>query len=167
MPFGIARICNAAMARKARLHVLPSVKQTTRSLSGLGIVGCESTAAVHLSPTLCPIAGLWGCKSGKNCPRCGRLSLSTSQARQAPRHVVVARCDCACSRIVEAHFIGSAARNLMPRDAAATAQPPSTGRTGLPSIPQDDPFLNIGEMRYSCGGELKIIAAILEKPVNE
>ena len=29
MPFGIARICNAAMARKARLHVLPSVKQTT------------------------------------------------------------------------------------------------------------------------------------------
>ena len=31
MPNGIARICNAAMARKARFHVLSSVKQTTRS----------------------------------------------------------------------------------------------------------------------------------------
>ena len=30
MPSGIARICNAAMARKARFHGLSSVKQTTR-----------------------------------------------------------------------------------------------------------------------------------------
>ena len=56
-----------------------------RSLSGLGSVGCESTAAIHFSPSLCPIARLWGCKSGKNCPRWGRFSLSTPQARQAPR----------------------------------------------------------------------------------
>ncbi len=46
-----------------------------RSLSGLGSVGCESTAAVHFSPSFCPISGLWGCKSGKNCPRWGRFSL--------------------------------------------------------------------------------------------
>ena len=38
----------------------------------MGSVGCESTAAVHLSPSFCPIAGLWDCKSGKNYPRWGR-----------------------------------------------------------------------------------------------
>ncbi len=53
----------------------------------MGRVGCESTAAVQFSPSFCPIAGLWGCKSGKNCPRWGRFSLSTPQARQAPRLV--------------------------------------------------------------------------------
>ena len=62
-------------------HTLPSA---SKSLSGLGSVGCESTAAVHFSPSFCPIAGLWGCKSGKNCPRWGRFSLATPQARQAP-----------------------------------------------------------------------------------
>ena len=50
----------------------------------MGSVGCESTAAVHFSPSFCPIAGLLGCKSGKNCPRWGRFSLSTPQVRQAP-----------------------------------------------------------------------------------
>ena len=50
----------------------------------MGSVGCESTAAVRFSPSFCPIAGLWGCKSGKNCPRWGRFSLSTPQVRQAP-----------------------------------------------------------------------------------
>ena len=55
-----------------------------RSLSGLGIVGCETASTVHFSPAFCPIAGLWACKSGKNCPRCGRFSLSTPQVRQAP-----------------------------------------------------------------------------------
>ena len=49
----------------------------------MGNVGCKSTAAVHFSPPFCPIAGLLGCKSGKNCPRWGRFSLSTPQARQA------------------------------------------------------------------------------------
>ena len=33
----------------------------TRSLSDLEIVGCKSTAAVHFSPSFCPIAGLWAC----------------------------------------------------------------------------------------------------------
>jgi uncharacterized protein with HEPN domain len=50
----------------------------------LGIVGCKLTAAVHFSPSFCPIAPLWGCKSGKNCPRWGQFSLSTPQVRQAP-----------------------------------------------------------------------------------
>ena len=35
------------------------------SLSGLGIVGCETASAVHFLPAFCPIAGLWACKSGK------------------------------------------------------------------------------------------------------
>jgi hypothetical protein len=50
----------------------------------LEIVGCKSAAAVHFLPSFCPIAGLWGCKSGKNCPRRGQFSLSTPQARQTP-----------------------------------------------------------------------------------
>ena len=57
----------------------------SRSLSDLGIVGCESASAVHFLPDFCPIVELWACKSGKNCPRWGRFSLSTPQARQAPR----------------------------------------------------------------------------------
>jgi RHH-type proline utilization regulon transcriptional repressor/proline dehydrogenase/delta 1-pyrroline-5-carboxylate dehydrogenase len=60
-----------------------------RSLSDLESVGCKSTAAVHFSPSFCPIAGLWACKSGKNCPRWGRFSLSTFQVRQAPRTPLV------------------------------------------------------------------------------
>ena len=51
----------------------------------MGSVGCKSTAVVHFSPSFCPIAGLWGCKFGENCPRWGRFSLSTPQVRQAPR----------------------------------------------------------------------------------
>ena len=35
MPSGIARICNVAIARKARFHVLSSVKQTTSCLAVL------------------------------------------------------------------------------------------------------------------------------------
>ena len=58
---------------------------SSRSLSDLGIVGCETASAVHFLPAFCPIAGLWACKSGENCPRWGRFSLSTPQARQAPR----------------------------------------------------------------------------------
>ena len=57
----------------------------SRSLSDLEVVGCKSAAAVHFPPSFCPIAGLWGCKSGKNCPRWGRFSLSTLQVRQTPR----------------------------------------------------------------------------------
>ena len=63
----------------------------TMSLSGLGIVGCETASAVHFwlrrsprTPAFCPIVELWACKSGKNCPRWGRFSLATPQARQAP-----------------------------------------------------------------------------------
>ena len=55
-----------------------------RSLTNLEIVGCKSTAAAHFSPSFCPIAQLLGCKSGKNCARWGRFSLSTLQVRQAP-----------------------------------------------------------------------------------
>ena len=57
------------------------------------VVGCKSAAAVHFLPSFCPIAGLWGCKSGKNCPRWGRFwrnlrfSLSTLQVRQPPSHI--------------------------------------------------------------------------------
>ena len=65
------------------VHALPLVAGS-RSLSGLGIVGCETASAVHFLPGFCPIAGLWACKSGKNCPRWGRFSLSTPQVRQAP-----------------------------------------------------------------------------------
>ena len=57
----------------------------------MGSVGCESTAAVHFSPSFCPIAGLWGCKSGRNSPRWGRFSLSTPQVRQAPRSALQRR----------------------------------------------------------------------------
>ena len=66
------------------------------SLSGLGFAGCKPTAAVHFSPSFCPIAGLWACKSGKNCPRWGRFwlrtarTLSVPQARQAPRALLLA-----------------------------------------------------------------------------
>ena len=77
----------ALLARRRRLlGVSPAIRpaQASRSQSDLGSVGCESTAAVHFSPSICPIAGLCGCKSGKNCPRWGRLSLSTPQVRQAP-----------------------------------------------------------------------------------
>ncbi len=51
----------------------------------MGVAGCKSSAAVHFSPSFCPIAGLRACKSGKNCPRWGRFSLSAPQARQPPR----------------------------------------------------------------------------------
>src|SRR5690606_40847103 len=76
-----------------------SVSQSfvSRSLSDLAIVGCESTAAVHFSPSFYPIAGLWGCKSGKNCPRWGRFSLSTLQARQTPRREAYDQC-CSTAR---------------------------------------------------------------------
>ncbi|MEY4563545.1 MAG: hypothetical protein RLZZ618_2822, partial [Pseudomonadota bacterium] len=50
-----------------RVPPLPGSWQP-RSLSDLESVGCKSTAAVHFSPSFCPIAGLWACKSGKNCP---------------------------------------------------------------------------------------------------
>ena len=50
-------------------------EKINRSLSHLGNVGCKLTAAVHFSPSFCPIAGLWACKSGKNRPRWGRFSL--------------------------------------------------------------------------------------------
>ena len=63
---------------------MASARQAPRSLSDLGIVGCETASAVHFLPAFCPIVELWACKSGKNCPRWGRFSLLTPQARQAP-----------------------------------------------------------------------------------
>ena len=51
-----------------------------RSLPDLEIVGCKLTAAVHFSPSFGPIAGLWGCKSDKNCPRRGQFSLRRSKS---------------------------------------------------------------------------------------
>ena len=60
-----------------------------RRLSGLGNVGCETASAVHFLPAFCPIVELWACKSGKNCPRWGRFSLSTPQVRQAPSLTVL------------------------------------------------------------------------------
>ena len=66
-------------------YVAGGVVPATRSLSDLEVVGCKSTAAVHFLPSFCPIAGLWGCKSGKNCPRRGQFSLSTLQVRQPHR----------------------------------------------------------------------------------
>ena len=44
------------------------------------IVGCKLTAAVHFSPSFGPIAGLWGCKSDKNCPRRGQFSHRRSKS---------------------------------------------------------------------------------------
>ncbi len=63
-----------------------------RSLSDLGVVGCKLAAAVHFSLSFCPIAPLWGCKSGKNWSRWGRFSLSTPQVRQAPRWLLCWAC---------------------------------------------------------------------------
>jgi hypothetical protein len=54
------------------------------SLSDLEVVGYKSTAAAHFSPYFCLIAGLLGCKSGKNCARWGRFSLSTIQRQAGP-----------------------------------------------------------------------------------
>ncbi|MDD4886736.1 MAG: CNP1-like family protein [Thiomonas sp.] len=72
------------------------------SLSGFGVVGCKWAAAVHFwlrrnfasafSPAFWSIARLWACKSGKNCPRCGSFSLSTTKARQAARLVAILAC---------------------------------------------------------------------------
>ena len=47
-----------------------------RSLSDLGNIGYEPTAAVHFSPFMSPIGGTMGLINGKNCPRWGRFSLS-------------------------------------------------------------------------------------------
>ena len=60
------------------------------SLSDFRSVGCEATAAVHFSPSSCPIARLWGGKSGNNCPRWGGFSLSTPKVRQAASGVGLA-----------------------------------------------------------------------------
>jgi len=54
--FALTRPDRPANARHAR----------GRSLSGLRNAGYKATAAVHFSPAFCPIAGLWGCKPGKN-----------------------------------------------------------------------------------------------------
>jgi len=55
------------------------------SLSDFGIAGCKPTATAHFSPDSCPIVRLCGGKSGKNCTRRGRFSLTTTKARQAAR----------------------------------------------------------------------------------
>ncbi len=65
--------------------------RAARSLSDFGSIGCKSAAAVDFSPAFWPIAGLWACKSGKNCPRWGSFSLSMPKARQAPRQPDPAR----------------------------------------------------------------------------
>jgi hypothetical protein len=44
----------------------------------LEIVGCKSAAAVYFLPSFCSMAGLWGCKGGKNCPRLGPLWVKSS-----------------------------------------------------------------------------------------
>ena len=88
-------LCRAALHRlgRARLCVHHCLEPLVpRSLSDLEIVGCKSAAAVHFSPSFCPIAGLWGCKSGKNCPRWGQFSLSTFQVRQPPRFALPIGC---------------------------------------------------------------------------
>ena len=72
-----ARQSRGACRRVQMLRCMPS------SLSDLGSVGYKSAAAVRFSPPSWPIAGLWACESGKNCPRWGRFSLSTPQVRQA------------------------------------------------------------------------------------
>ncbi len=64
-----------------------------RSLPDFGSIGCKSAAAVHFSPAFCPIAGLWACKSGKNCPRWGSFSLSMPKARQAPSRALLGNRD--------------------------------------------------------------------------
>ena len=52
MPGGIARICNAAMARKARFHVPSCVKQTTRlwTVSGMRQEGMPISTYGPLMP---------------------------------------------------------------------------------------------------------------------
>ena len=86
----------------------------TKKLSVLRIVGCKLSAAAHFSPSSCPIAGLLGCKSGKNCARWGRFSLSALQVRQPPRAkagcAALIRptnppcCACACTHFLRADY---------------------------------------------------------------
>lgn len=57
----------------------------TKSLSDLGMVGCGTASVFHFPRAFCSKVGLWGCKSGKNCSRWGRFSLSTPQARLTRR----------------------------------------------------------------------------------
>ena len=75
----VARVERRAAPQPVRIPL------RARSLSDLGFVGCETASAGHFLPAFCPVVELWARKSGKNCPRWGRFSLATPQARQAPR----------------------------------------------------------------------------------
>ena len=55
-----------------------------RSLSDLGIVGCNLAAAVHFSPAFCPIATAMGLQTRQKMSSLGPNFASTPQARQAP-----------------------------------------------------------------------------------
>ena len=52
-----------------------------RMYSDIRITNAQAGVATRMRVS----RGLWACKSGKNCPRWGRFSLSTPQVRQAPR----------------------------------------------------------------------------------
>ena len=56
----------------------------SRSLSDLGIVGCNLAAAVHFSPAFCPIATAMGLQTRQKLSSLGPNFASTPQARQAP-----------------------------------------------------------------------------------
>ena len=62
----------------------PAIIDLPCSLSDFGIVGCETSPPVHFSPLSWAIVRLLPGEIGKNCPRRGRFSLSTTKVRQAP-----------------------------------------------------------------------------------
>ncbi len=63
----------------------PAGVDAARSLSGLGIVGCNLAAAVHFSPAFCPIALAMGLQTRQKLSSLGPNFASTPRARQAPR----------------------------------------------------------------------------------
>ena len=105
----------------------------TRSLSGLGIVGCNLAAAVHFSPAFCPIAMAMGLQTRQKLSSLGPNFASTPQARQAPS---AARC--LHARPVRLSWVKAdvIAKPWSGLRALLMSQPPGTAPGGINRAPQ-------------------------------